>query len=60
MIWQYIIIGVILLLALSYAGRRIYLIIRRAGDKCYGCKGCELYDKMKEECKQNKDCKIRK
>ena len=52
---QYIIIGVILLLALLYAGRRLYLSIKHSGDKCYGCAGCELHDRiLKQQGKEKK------
>lgn len=43
---QYIVIFIIILLALGYACRRIYLALRNSKDRCYGCKGCELHDQI--------------
>ena len=43
---QYIVIFIIILLALGYAYRRIYLALRNSKDRCYGCKGCELHDQI--------------
>ena len=43
---QYTILIVILIAAVAYAGRRIYLTWRHSGDKCYGCKGCALHDQI--------------
>lgn len=43
---QYIIIFIIILLALGYAYRRIYIALRNSKDRCYGCKGCELHDQI--------------
>lgn len=48
MMAQYIIIGVILLLAVLYAVRRVYLSAKHSADRCYGCSGCELRDKLRE------------
>ena len=43
---QYIVIFIIILLALGYACRRIYLALRNSKDRCYGYKGCELHDQI--------------
>lgn len=43
---QYIVIFIIILLALGYACRRIYIALRYSNDRCYGCKGCELHDQI--------------
>ena len=43
---QYTILIVILIAAVAYAGRRIYLTWRHSNDKCYGCKGCALHDQI--------------
>ena len=43
---QYIVIFIIILLALGYACRRIYLALRNSKDRCYGCEGCELHDQI--------------
>lgn len=43
---QYIILIIILVAAIAYAGRRLYLTIRHSGDKCYGCKGCDLHHQI--------------
>lgn len=46
---QTIIVAVIVIAALVYAGYRIYLNIRSAGDPCYGCPGCELHKQLMEK-----------
>lgn len=43
---QYTILIVILIAAVAYAGRRIYLTWRHSSDRCYGCKGCALHDQI--------------
>jgi hypothetical protein len=54
---QEIIIFIILAFCVFYAGRRIYIIIEKAGNPCYGCKGCELHNKIlansRKKCAKN-------
>ncbi len=47
--WQYIIIGVVLFVALYYAYKKIRETIRAASDPCSGCKGCAVHQKLKEQ-----------
>jgi hypothetical protein len=46
MIMQNIIIGIIIAAAIIYAGYRVFVAIRSAGDPCYGCSGCALHEQM--------------
>ena len=50
---QYIILGAVLVLAVTYAGWRIYRALRHANDPCYGCEGCALKD-LKQQAKTKK------
>lgn len=43
---QLVIVGVVLAACLAYVGYRIYVAVRRAGDRCYGCSGCALHDQL--------------
>lgn len=43
---QLLLVGLVLGLCVAYVARRIYITVRRAGDRCYGCKGCALHDQL--------------
>ena len=49
---QEIAVVIVLLVALSYGGRRIYKVFRSAGDPCYGCAGCPLKAQKQAQQKQ--------
>jgi len=52
---QYVIISIVLLVAVSYVVIRIYELVRKSGNPCWGCTGCALHDQMlkkKQECKK--------
>ena len=46
---QTIIILTVVAAALGYASYRVWLAFSRAGDPCYGCKGCELREQMRRQ-----------
>ena len=46
---QEIAVVIVLLVALSYGGRRIYKVFRSAGDPCYGCAGCRNKPKRRKK-----------
>lgn len=43
---QLLIVGAVLAACLAYVGYRVYVAVRRAGDRCYGCSGCALHDQL--------------
>ena len=43
---------IIIVLALSHAGYRIYKALRAAGDPCYGCAGCAIHDQLLKKRKE--------
>ena len=48
---------VILVAAVGYAARHIYINFKKANDPCYGCTGCALKDmKQKEKCEKEGCC----
>ena len=47
---QEIAVVIVLLVALSYGGRRIYKVFRSAGDPCYGCAQKQAQKKKKADC----------
>ena len=49
MVLQYIIVGLILLAALLYVAYLIRETICHANDKCYGCAGCAIHDRLKRK-----------
>ncbi len=49
MLIQYIIISIIVLASLSYAGKKLYEIFRHQQDKCYGCSGCTIHDQLMKQ-----------
>lgn len=55
---QLIITTIIIALAATYAGYKIYMTLRGKSSPCEGCEGCALKDgKTDIECKkQKKDC----
>ena len=55
--WQLVVVGIVLVAAVGYAARRIYINFRMANDPCYGCAGCALKDmKQKEKCEKEGCC----
>ena len=50
---QYIILGAVLVLAVTYAGWRIYRTLSHANDPCCGCEGCAMKD-LKQQAKAKK------
>ena len=50
---QYIILGVILVLAVAYAAWRIYHVFHHADDPCCCCEGCSMKE-MKRQGKTKK------
>ena len=38
---------VIVAAAVGYAARRVYTALKRAGNPCYGCPGCQLRNQLK-------------
>lgn len=44
---QLLITLVIVAAAVGYAARRIYITLKRAGNPCYGCSGCQLRNQLK-------------
>lgn len=46
---QYVVIGVVVALAVTYMAWRIYHIIRHSNDPCYGCEGCALKEMKRKE-----------
>ncbi|MBW4869969.1 hypothetical protein KZY59_00155 [Prevotella buccae] len=60
MVLQYIIVGLILLAALLYVVYLIRETICHANDKCYGCAGCAIHDRLKRKrCKAEKDAQTK-
>lgn len=60
MVLQYIIVGLILLAALLYVAYLIRETICHANDKCYGCAGCAIHDRLKRKrCKAEKDAQTK-
>ena len=46
---QYIIVSIVCVLSLAYAGWRIYKALRHADDACGGCEGCVFKGKNCQE-----------
>ena len=53
--WQLGVVIVILVAAVGYAARHIYINFKKANDPCYGCTGCALKD-MKDRKNCEKGC----
>lgn len=47
--WQYFIIAIILLIAVSYAVQKVIETLKAANDPCGGCAGCAIHDKLKQQ-----------
>lgn len=45
---QLLVVCVVVIGAVAYAGWRVYTAIRRENDPCYGCDGCQLKEKRKK------------
>ena len=54
--WQGWIVGIVIVAAVGYAARRIYINFRKAKDPCYGCSGCALKDMKRQQMKKNNCC----
>jgi hypothetical protein len=51
--WQLVVVAIVLIGAVGYAVRRIYINFKKANDPCYGCTGCALKDiKDKKNCEK--------
>ncbi len=49
MMWQYIIVGIILIIAISYACYSIWQSLSQRNNPCRECKGCALRNQMKNK-----------
>jgi len=54
MVWQYVIIAAVLIIAVGYAAWRVFQALRHAGDPCYGCQGCQLQQLRRQARKRGK------
>lgn len=43
---QTFVVVLILIVAVGYAVRRVWLLLRRRNSPCYGCEGCALREEM--------------
>lgn len=39
---QLLVVCLVIIAAIGYAGWRVYTAIRKENDSCYGCDGCQL------------------
>lgn len=39
---QLLVVCLVIIAAIGYAGWRVYTAIRKENDPCYGCDGCQL------------------
>ena len=46
---QTLIVIICIVLAVGYACRRVYLLVARRRDPCYGCSGCALKQQVRHK-----------
>jgi hypothetical protein len=51
---QQLIVILIVALAVGIAARMIYRSLRKAGDPCFGCAGCELHTLLEQKRRKEK------
>lgn len=54
---QLLVVCLVLMGALGYAGWRVYTAIRSKNDPCYGCDGCQLKE-LKKRGSQTGECRL--
>ena len=47
LMWQYVVLGIVLLSALGYVVYQIWQSFQAASDPCHGCSGCAIHDQLK-------------
>ena len=53
---QLLVVCLVIIAAIGYAGWHVYTAIRRENDPCYGCEGCQLKG-LKKKVRQTNECR---